>query len=108
MKITAKGQVTVPQHIRQRLGLLSNTEVEWELRDGEAVLRKARDGTELRGRALVDHMRGRGSVPMSTDEIMDVTRGEPRRRRGSLEGQVFVPDSFFDPLPDGDLNAWDQ
>lgn len=106
MKITAKGQVTVPQQIRQRLGLLPNTEVEWELRDGEAVLRKAHGGTELRGHALVE--RGRGSVPMSTDEVVALTRGAPKRRRGSLEGQVFVPEAFFDPLPDHELNAWDQ
>lgn len=76
MKITTKGQVTIPQHIREELGLLPNTDVEWELRDGEAVLQKARGGKQRRGRALIDHMRGRATVRMSTDEIMALARGE--------------------------------
>ena len=75
MKVTVKGQVTIPQHIRERLGLLPNTDVEWELRDGVAVLQKA-SGPGRRGRALVEQMRGRGTVKMSTDEIMALTRGE--------------------------------
>jgi AbrB family looped-hinge helix DNA binding protein len=77
MKITSKGQVTVPQHIRERLGLLPNTDVDWELKDGAAVLTKARRGDRRRGRALIEHMRGRGTIRMSTDEIMALTRGEP-------------------------------
>lgn len=28
------------------------------------------------------------------------------RQRGSLEGKVVVPDSFFDPLPPEELEAW--
>jgi AbrB family looped-hinge helix DNA binding protein len=75
MKVTTKGQVTIPQHIRERLGLLPNTDVEWELRDGVAVLQKAGSGASRRGRALVEQMRGRGTVRMSTDEIMALTRG---------------------------------
>lgn len=77
MKMTTKGQVTVPQHIREELGLLPNTDVEWELRDGAAVLTKARRGDGRRGRALIEHMRGRGTIRMTTDEIMALTRGEP-------------------------------
>lgn len=76
MKITTKGQVTVPQHIREQLGLLPNTDVAWELRDGTAVLMKA-EGDRRRGRALIERMRGRGTVAMTTDEIMALTRGEP-------------------------------
>lgn len=77
MKITSKGQVTVPQHIRERLGLLPNTDVEWRIRDGEAVLAKRDTGRGRRGQALIEHMRGRGTVRMTTDEIMELTRGEP-------------------------------
>lgn len=76
MKVTTKGQVTIPQHIRERLGLLPNTDVEWELRDGAAVLQKASGARGRRGRALVEQMRGRGTVKMTTDEIMALTRGE--------------------------------
>jgi AbrB family looped-hinge helix DNA binding protein len=77
MKMTTKGRVTVPQHIRERLGLLPNTDVEWELKDGAAVLTRARQGDGRRGRALVEHMRGRGTIRMSTDEIVALTRGDP-------------------------------
>jgi AbrB family looped-hinge helix DNA binding protein len=34
MRITTKGQVTIPQEIREELGLLPNTEVTFEIVDG--------------------------------------------------------------------------
>lgn len=40
--------------------------------------------------------------------LVPVQAPRPRRQRGSLEGQVFVPDSFFEPLPDDELDAWGQ
>ncbi|HEX6909546.1 MAG TPA: AbrB/MazE/SpoVT family DNA-binding domain-containing protein [Longimicrobium sp.] len=76
MRITTKGQVTIPVHIRERLGLLPNTEVEFVM-DGDAVrLQKAQAGSR-RGRRIVEHMRGRATSGMTTDEIMALTRGEP-------------------------------
>lgn len=74
MRITSKGKVTIPRDIREELGLLPGTEVEWEVRGSEAVLRKVPKSDEHRGRALIEHMRGRGTVRMSTDEIMALTR----------------------------------
>jgi AbrB family looped-hinge helix DNA binding protein len=77
MRITSKGQVTIPLAIREKTGLMPNTEVEFEL-DGKAVrIRPARRKTmPTRGERLVAHMRGRGDIRMSTDEIMALTRGE--------------------------------
>ena len=75
MRITAKGQVTIPIELREALGLLPDTEVEFE-RAGDAVrIRKAR-GKSRRGSAIVAHLRGRGSVRLSTDQIMALTRAE--------------------------------
>jgi len=74
MKITTKGQVTIPQEIREQLGLLPHTEVDFEIRNDEVVLTKAARGR--RGRKVVEHVRGRGSVRMSTDEILALTRGD--------------------------------
>ena len=74
MKITTKGQVTIPQEIRERLGLLPHTEVDFEVRDDVVVLKKAE--IRRRGRKVVEHLRGRGDVRMSTDEILALTRGE--------------------------------
>ncbi|MEQ1573611.1 MAG: AbrB/MazE/SpoVT family DNA-binding domain-containing protein [Vicinamibacterales bacterium] len=76
MRITSKGQVTIPQEIRERLGLLPNTEVEFEIdRDGVRMKRAAAPRRIDRGRALVEHMRGRGTRRITTDEIMKLTRG---------------------------------
>ena len=76
MRITSKGQVTIPQHIREALGLHANSEVEFSI-DGNAVriVKRRQPGAGARGRALIEHMRGRGSGRMSTDDIMRLTRG---------------------------------
>lgn len=73
MKITTKGQVTIPADIRVRLGLLPNTEVEFAIRGDVAVLKKARRPT-ARGRRLITHLRGRATVRLTTDQIMALTR----------------------------------
>jgi AbrB family looped-hinge helix DNA binding protein len=77
MRITSKGQVTIPLAIRKKAGLLPNTEVEFEF-DGKAVrIWRARPGTGSgSGAQLVAHMRGRGNGTMTTDEIMALTRRE--------------------------------
>jgi AbrB family looped-hinge helix DNA binding protein len=77
MRITSKGQVTIPVEIREQAGLLPHTEVDFEF-DGEVVriVRAANRKTDNRGARLVAHLRGRGDVAMSTDSIMALTRGE--------------------------------
>lgn len=75
MRITAKGQVTVPQEIRERFGLMPNTEVEFEITGNRVCLRKVA-GKGQRGAALVARMRGRATAQMTTDEIMALTRAE--------------------------------
>ena len=74
MRISSKGQVTIPAEIRERAGLLPHTEVEFEF-DGKAVrIVRARTQTDSgRGSRLIAHMRGRGDV-VSTDTIMALTR----------------------------------
>ena len=76
MRLTTKGQVTIPLEIREKLGLLPWTEVEFDL-DGDSVrVRKA--GTKSRGQRLLDAMRRapRPKPGMTTDELMALTRGE--------------------------------
>ena len=77
MRITSKGQVTIPAEIREKAGLLPHTEVDFEF-DGEAVrivpATTRRKGG--RGARLVAQLRGRGDVAMSTDAIMALTRGD--------------------------------
>lgn len=75
MRITSKGQVTIPVEIRKRAGLLPNTEVDFVYERGKVFLRK-HDGGPTRGDRIVAHLRGRGSVAMKTEEIMALTRAE--------------------------------
>jgi AbrB family looped-hinge helix DNA binding protein len=78
MRITTKGQVTIPADIRDQAGLLPHTEVDFEF-DGEVVrlVPAASHGTkETRGARLVAHLRGRGDVAMTTSQIMALTRAE--------------------------------
>jgi AbrB family looped-hinge helix DNA binding protein len=75
MRITSKGQVTIPQEIREKAGLLPHTEVEF-VYDGKVVeIRRARRKDKSRGARLVEHMRGRGTIKLTTDQIMAMTRG---------------------------------
>jgi AbrB family looped-hinge helix DNA binding protein len=75
MRITSKGQVTIPLDIRRALGLLPHSEVEFELMDGWARLRKA-PSQRTRGRRIVEALRGRADAGLSTEEILALTRGE--------------------------------
>jgi AbrB family looped-hinge helix DNA binding protein len=73
MRVTSKGQVTIPQDVRQRLGITSGSEVDFEVdADGVRLVRRV----ESDGAAAVAAMRGRGKGSMSTDEIMALTRGD--------------------------------
>lgn len=74
MKVTEKGQVTIPKALRDALGIGAGTEVEFERRKDTIVVRKS-DRSPTRGRQLAERLRGRGDVEMTTDEIMALTRG---------------------------------
>jgi AbrB family looped-hinge helix DNA binding protein len=75
MKITTKGQVTIPQDVREEFGLLPNTDVEF-VRDGRGGVRlrkSAKPGT--RGADLVAALRGKWRSKLGTDDVMAMTRG---------------------------------
>jgi AbrB family looped-hinge helix DNA binding protein len=76
MKITSKGQVTIPKEIRDEFGLLPGTEVEFVPEEGDIRVRKAVGGRR-RGEEVVAHLREAGkNYTMTTDEVMRLTRGE--------------------------------
>jgi AbrB family looped-hinge helix DNA binding protein len=76
MRITSKGQVTIPVEIRERVGLLPHTEVVFEVEGDTVRLRKADDQNDGRGERLIRRLRGTAKVELSTDEILAMTRGE--------------------------------
>lgn len=70
MRVTSKGQVTIPLDVRRALGIQPGSEVRFEV-DG--------DGARLvldRGRVVdeVQRMRGAGDIALTTDEILALTR----------------------------------
>lgn len=76
MRITTKGQVTIPQHVRRQLGLEPGDEVEFFVdQDGGARI-VPKHGPTGRGQRIVAALRGRGDVPLTTDEIIAMTRGD--------------------------------
>lgn len=76
MRITSKGQVTIPQAIREKAGLLPDTEVEFEITGGKVVLRPTGRRTTRAERAI-GRLRGTlKHVRMNTDQIMALTRGK--------------------------------
>jgi AbrB family looped-hinge helix DNA binding protein len=75
MRVTSKGQVTIPIEVREKLGIFPNTEVDFEVRGNTARLIKV-PAKRARGRGadIVAKLRGTGDVKMSTDEILALTR----------------------------------
>jgi len=72
MRVTTKGQVTIPQHIREKLGILPATEIEFvEEKDRVYIVKKenlANRNNKFR------KLRGVATIRMTTDEIMALTR----------------------------------
>ena len=75
MKITSKGQVTIPQQLRRDFGLLPHTEVVFEPGEDGVILR-SRLGRRALIRERLRRARGAGTGGRTTDEIMQMTRGD--------------------------------
>ena len=74
MKVTVKGQVTIPLPIREKLGITPYSEVDF-IEDGERVyLERKSVSTPSHGR--LHRFRGAATVKMTTDEILALTRGD--------------------------------
>jgi AbrB family looped-hinge helix DNA binding protein len=79
-RISSKGQITVPVEVRDQLGLTTGTEIEFVVRDGEAVLRKGG------GKAHpVDRLYGQLRLGGPVDALVDAMRGA--RPRGTPRGR---------------------
>lgn len=75
MRITSKGQVTIPQWIRERYGLMPQTDVEFSERDGVVTLAPAATASKPdRADQLLGRLRGSAQRSLTTDEIMHLTR----------------------------------
>ncbi len=79
MVLNSKGQVTIPARLRAKFGLHEGDEVEVVEVGGVLQIVRA-EGAETRGQRLVRRLRntatGADVEGMSTEEIMDLLRGE--------------------------------
>lgn len=73
MKITSIGQVTIAVEIREQLGFLPNTDVEFEVVGDSLYLKKVAI-EPLAGKKLIAIMKGKATVKITTEEIMSLTR----------------------------------
>lgn len=72
MRVTEKGQVTIPMAVREALGIVPGTEVEFELQGECALVRRV-----VRPEVVAERLEryaGSADVGMSTDEILALTR----------------------------------
>ncbi len=73
MRVTIKGQVTIPSHIREKLGITPNTDVNFLEEGGRVYLTKKK--VTIPKKNKLRRFRGIATVKMATDEIMALTRG---------------------------------
>ena len=80
MRVTSKGQVTIPIAIRQQAGIFPETEVEFGFSNDTVTIKKASGNGRRcsRGEEIVARARanpGTVSLELTTDQIMALTRG---------------------------------
>lgn len=79
MRLTTKGQVTIPLAIREQLGLMPLTEVEFDIVGDAVRIRKKGSRTSAaksRGQVMLEAMSKAPKPLLTTDQIMALTRGE--------------------------------
>ncbi|MFC3226819.1 AbrB/MazE/SpoVT family DNA-binding domain-containing protein [Marinibaculum pumilum] len=79
MRVTSKGQVTIPQHIREHAGLRPGCEVEFTIDDeGHVRVGLKREQPDNKPLAeAIERLKGSADAGMSTEEIMALTRDWP-------------------------------
>ncbi|MEJ8846005.1 AbrB/MazE/SpoVT family DNA-binding domain-containing protein [Variovorax rhizosphaerae] len=77
MRLTSKGQVTIPQNIRELAGLKPYDEVEFEYKNKQIVVRPVkRKNTPAEEAIALLRGSATSNLDMSADEWLEMTRGE--------------------------------
>lgn len=76
MRLTSKGQVTIPQALREQFHLHPHTEIHFEAVEDGVLIRPAQGVRRRRMEAWLGRARGRATTAKSTKEIMRLTREE--------------------------------
>jgi antitoxin PrlF len=84
MRITSKGQVTIPKHIREKLGVQPGDDIGFREEGQTLIVEKIEERPKVNaGVELVKALRGKGPSmrqgrPMMTsEEVIEMTRGRP-------------------------------
>ena len=73
--VTSKGQVTIPKRVRDLLGLVPGSSVDFEVSsEGQVTLRRVGRQSKRR-QSRFEKLRGIATVRMTTEEILALTRG---------------------------------
>lgn len=75
MRINSKGQVTIPAPLREKHGLREGDEVH-VVEEGNALRIVQVDSGQTRGQRLAHRMRGRATTTRTTDQLLQLLRGE--------------------------------
>lgn len=71
MRVTTKGQVTIPRNVRERLGIVAETEIDFREDNGKFYIVKT---DEPKPSKRFKKLRGIATAKMSTEDIMKLTR----------------------------------
>jgi antitoxin PrlF len=71
MRVTTKGQVTIPRRVREILGIVPETDINFVEEDGRFYIVKT---SKNKPTMKFAKLRGIATAKMSTDEIMELTR----------------------------------
>lgn len=71
MKVTTKGQVTIPLWLREKYNINANTEIEFAEENNQIVIKALHKRPSS---SRFQKARGKASIKMTTEEIMNLTR----------------------------------
>ncbi len=71
MRVTTKGQVTIPRHIREKLGIVPHTDIDFKEENGKFYIVKT---SKTKRTDKFKKFRGIAQAQMTTDEILSLTR----------------------------------
>ncbi len=74
MKVTEEGQISLPPEVAARLGFLPDTELDYFIQGETLLLKKSQKAD--RGKKLISTIKGTAKAGLTTDEILQATRGE--------------------------------
>jgi antitoxin PrlF len=81
MRVTSKGQVTIPRDLRETFGIAPNSEVIFGIEAGKITIVPANDTVRAADRdrlrqflAILDRMEGTGDQSLTAEDVMAMTR----------------------------------